>query len=302
MTVAASAQGLQEAASSSSRKILMEVLEACGKIGRWTIDLCSFSINMGCMVAYLNMMADVLSSVAGTIIPPGAEPSRNAYVVGVTVFGAFPMAMFVRDHALMTNFSKVSVLFMSIFCGIIVIFAISPEESITAPVSSTAEGDLVWIHGPVHVSEVDLMYLSSMDLQSNYLNVFICKACVDAIDMTKTALRALFRPQWLEYWNATKLALLDLSSNCLFGSIPDVVVEGLAGAIVTVAGNLLSCCGFQFNGSCNVQSYQVYDFNNYPLLPSGLFFSDHVYRPYENSAAVGPQTLSIEAPNSGLLM
>ncbi len=40
------------------------------------------ALNLGSIVAYLNILADVLSSVAGTIIPPGAEPSRNAYIMG----------------------------------------------------------------------------------------------------------------------------------------------------------------------------------------------------------------------------
>jgi hypothetical protein len=36
----------------------------------------------GAIVAYLNILADVISAVAGTMIPPGAEPSRNMYITG----------------------------------------------------------------------------------------------------------------------------------------------------------------------------------------------------------------------------
>ena len=48
-------------------------------------------------MAYVNILADVLSSVAGSVIPPGAEPSRNVLMAGVTFFGAFPIAVCVRS-------------------------------------------------------------------------------------------------------------------------------------------------------------------------------------------------------------
>ena len=51
----------------------------------------------GALVAYVNILADVLSSVAGSIIPPGAEPSRNALMAGITFCGALPIAIFVRS-------------------------------------------------------------------------------------------------------------------------------------------------------------------------------------------------------------
>ena len=44
--------------------------------------VCVTLLNLGCIVAYLNVMGDVLSSVAGSIIPPGAEPSRALLLAG----------------------------------------------------------------------------------------------------------------------------------------------------------------------------------------------------------------------------
>lgn len=55
---------------------------ALGKLGRPLVELCTAALNLGAIVAYLNILADVLSSVAGTLIPPGAEPSRSAFVTG----------------------------------------------------------------------------------------------------------------------------------------------------------------------------------------------------------------------------
>ena len=83
----------------SNRRTYEELAEqALGPTGKKIVEICTAALNLGCMVAYLNILADVLSSVAGTIIPPGAEPSRSVYLAGVTLFGAFPVAMIVRDH------------------------------------------------------------------------------------------------------------------------------------------------------------------------------------------------------------
>ena len=56
--------------------------QSMGKRGRLILELFTAALNLGCIVAYLNILADILSSVAGTIIPPGAEPSRSAYLTG----------------------------------------------------------------------------------------------------------------------------------------------------------------------------------------------------------------------------
>lgn len=40
------------------------------------------------LIAYVNILADVLSSVAGTVVPPGAEPSRNVMLAAITFMGA----------------------------------------------------------------------------------------------------------------------------------------------------------------------------------------------------------------------
>lgn len=55
---------------------------ATGRAGRLLLEVCICASNLGCIVAYLNILADTLSSVAGTLIPPGAEPSRGTYMAG----------------------------------------------------------------------------------------------------------------------------------------------------------------------------------------------------------------------------
>ena len=60
-------------------------------------------------VAYLNILADLFSSVAGTIIPAGAEPNRNLLLLGVTLAGCLPVTMFVRSPSVLGAVSQASV-------------------------------------------------------------------------------------------------------------------------------------------------------------------------------------------------
>jgi hypothetical protein len=52
--------------------------QALGKVGRQVVELSNAAINLGSIVAFLNILADILSSVAGTIIPPGARRGAPA--------------------------------------------------------------------------------------------------------------------------------------------------------------------------------------------------------------------------------
>lgn len=59
-----------------------------GGAGRSAVRACVTVLNLGSLVAYLNILADMFSLVANTVIPPGAEPSRNALLAGGAM-GAF---------------------------------------------------------------------------------------------------------------------------------------------------------------------------------------------------------------------
>lgn len=67
----------------SGKRTYEELARLCfGKTGQRVMGTCVFMLNLGALVAYVNILADVLSSVAGSIIPPGAEPSRNIVMTG----------------------------------------------------------------------------------------------------------------------------------------------------------------------------------------------------------------------------
>lgn len=67
----------------SGKKTYEELARLCfGRTGQRVMGTCVFMLNLGALVAYVNILADVLSSVAGSVIPPGAEPSRNIIMTG----------------------------------------------------------------------------------------------------------------------------------------------------------------------------------------------------------------------------
>lgn len=98
---------------------------------------------VGALVAYVNVLADVLSSVAGSVIPPGAEPSRNVLMTAVTCFGALPMALSVRSPQVLAMVSQASVAFVFFFAIIVAIICVSPIHNAGALVMWRTEGILV---------------------------------------------------------------------------------------------------------------------------------------------------------------
>jgi sodium-coupled neutral amino acid transporter 10 len=98
----------------SGRRTYESIAEqVLGKAGRTILELCTAALNLGAIVAYLNILADVLSSVAGTIIPPGAEPSRHTYITGAQqqegawVNATASIVVFVLSHRRMHRWSGV---------------------------------------------------------------------------------------------------------------------------------------------------------------------------------------------------
>jgi hypothetical protein len=65
-----------------ARRSMCCTMQSFGRLGSQLVTVCVFTLNTCSLVAYINIMADVLSSVAGSIIPPGAEPSRNIMMTG----------------------------------------------------------------------------------------------------------------------------------------------------------------------------------------------------------------------------
>ncbi len=77
----------------SSKKTYDDLAKQCfGHTGSRSVNVSISLLNMGALVAYINILADVLSSVAGSIIPPGAEPSRDIMLAGLCCNPELPVS------------------------------------------------------------------------------------------------------------------------------------------------------------------------------------------------------------------
>eukprot|EP00873_Tetraselmis_striata_P002251 jgi/Tetstr1/422515/TSEL_001276.t1 len=121
-----------------------------GVAGRWAVMTCLFVLNLGCLVAYINILADVLSSVAGSVIPPGAEPSRNMLLVAVCMLAVLPVSMAVRTSDMMASVSTLSIAFIAIFTMVVVVLSFAPISN-PKPV-------VVWDSGGVMLSAPVILY------------------------------------------------------------------------------------------------------------------------------------------------
>ena len=74
-------------------------------------------------------MADILSAVAGTVVPPGAEPSRNLLMAGVVFLAVMPLCVAVgRDGAeLLGAVSRASVIAALAFAGVVGAYGLMGE-------------------------------------------------------------------------------------------------------------------------------------------------------------------------------
>lgn len=123
----------------ASQRSYSDLASYCfGYLGRAAVDGCGMVMALGSVVACLNISADVFSLVAGTVIPPGAEPSRNMILAGVTLCVAMPIAVFVRNSPMASATSKASAVFLLLFCGLLTLLALS---------TSLPEGELTWWQG-----------------------------------------------------------------------------------------------------------------------------------------------------------
>eukprot|EP00898_Chlorokybus_atmophyticus_P001229 jgi/Chlat1/2106/Chrsp17S02704 len=98
-----------------------------GKLARRMVEICVIALQFGCLVAYANILADVLSSVAGTVVPPGAEPSRTGWMAFVVLGVLFPLCCFVKSPQSLASISVFTIVFMFIFVVLIAARAFLPE-------------------------------------------------------------------------------------------------------------------------------------------------------------------------------
>lgn len=118
---------LQAAQLGGNIRSYEDLARSCfGRWGKIMVDACVVAMNLGALVAYLNLSADVLSLVAGTLIPPSMEPSRNAVLIALTLCAALPVALFVRSAPVLSAVSQVSVAMLLAFAAVLALMAFGP--------------------------------------------------------------------------------------------------------------------------------------------------------------------------------
>jgi sodium-coupled neutral amino acid transporter 10 len=111
----------------ASKRSYEDLARHCfGGAGARAVGACVAVMSAGSLVGYLNLLADVSSLVAGTVIPPGAEPSRNATLAAITLGAVLPVALTVRSPRLLAGVSRASVAFLAFFALILGVLAAAP--------------------------------------------------------------------------------------------------------------------------------------------------------------------------------
>jgi hypothetical protein len=87
------------AASSVTGARSYEALAALtlGARGGHLVAACVWTLQLGSLVASLNVLADLTSAFAGSVVPPGAEPSRTGVIGAVVALALLPLALAVRS-------------------------------------------------------------------------------------------------------------------------------------------------------------------------------------------------------------
>lgn len=99
---------------------------AFGAFGERLVSGCIIVMNGGALVACLNILSDVASLVAGTVVPPGAEPTRTATLAIMTLFSTGTVTTFGNNHTLLNNANQLGVVYLLFFCMIVSLMAVKP--------------------------------------------------------------------------------------------------------------------------------------------------------------------------------
>ena len=88
---------LAAAAATGARSYEGLATAALGARAGALVAACVWALQLGSVVASVNIMADLLSAFAGSVVPPGAEPSRQGIIAAVVALALLPLALAVRS-------------------------------------------------------------------------------------------------------------------------------------------------------------------------------------------------------------
>lgn len=133
----------QNNSSSTAHKVISYesiAREYLGHPGAILVSLAIVVMQLGTLVAYVNVLSDVLSGVAGSVIPPSAEPTRAQISTLVVLLFLMPVTLAVRRADNISGLSKFSVTLALLFVCFTAYRAtvVMLVETVTAPTESAA--------------------------------------------------------------------------------------------------------------------------------------------------------------------
>jgi sodium-coupled neutral amino acid transporter 10 len=123
-----SARQLRGAPIASYEELMDLTLGARGKAAS-TVGI--LLLQVGCLVGYANILADVVSPFAVDILPPGLEPSRAAFIAAVTLGGMLPVGVLVGGDGgspLLAAVSQFSIAVVGLFASAMAAHALAPAH------------------------------------------------------------------------------------------------------------------------------------------------------------------------------
>ena len=123
-----SARQLRGAPIASYEELMDLTLGARGKAAS-TVGI--LLLQVGCLVGYANILADVVSPFAVDILPPGLEPSRAAFIAAVTLGGMLPVGVLVGGDGgspLLAAVSQFCIAVVGLFASAMAAHALAPAH------------------------------------------------------------------------------------------------------------------------------------------------------------------------------
>ena len=102
-----------------------------GPRGRALSSAAIFLLQIGCLVGYANILADVVSPFAIDILPPGLEPNRAGMLTAVVLGGMLPMGVLVGGDGasrVLAAVSRLSVAIVGCFASVLALHALAPAR------------------------------------------------------------------------------------------------------------------------------------------------------------------------------
>lgn len=96
---------------------------ALGRPGKASVNGAIWIMNFSTLVAYLNLVTDMFSSISGSLIPPALEPSRQATLFCIILCAAWPLSIFIRNPKVLAIISRAFASFLFLLSAVLALAA-----------------------------------------------------------------------------------------------------------------------------------------------------------------------------------